>query len=111
MIIREFVDRDAIKLAAIGQFLLKRAGDTVAVKPMNVDTFINIARDNGINMTRDRLMLIANQPPLSNIIDDIQNDQIIWKGSKINNGDNTMSVDQARQTVDQMAKRAAKKGL
>jgi len=111
MIIREFVDRDAIKLAAIGQFLLKRAGDTAAIKPMNVDTFINIAQDNGINMTPDRLMMMAAQPPLSNVIDNIQNDEIIWKGSKISNDENTMTVDQARQTVDSMAKRAAKKGL
>jgi hypothetical protein len=109
MLIREFAeDPDALKLAAIGQFLLKRAQDTDAVKPMNVDAFVNIARDNGVNMTADRLQVLAVQPPLNNIIDSIQNGEIIWKGSQAPSQPGTpkMSVDQARKTVNQMAKRA-----
>ena len=108
MLIREFIDDpDALKLAAIGQFLLKRAGDTAAVKPMNVDSFIKIARDNGINMDRERLMSLSQREPLSNIITDIQGDEIIWKGSETTTpSGETMSVDQARKKVNQMAKRA-----
>jgi hypothetical protein len=109
MLIREFIeDPDALKLAAIGQFLLKRAQDTDAVKPMSVDAFINLARENGINMTADRLEVLAVQPPLKNIIDSIQNGEIVWKGSQAPTqpGAPTMSVDQARKTVNQMAKRA-----
>lgn len=106
MFIREFVDNpDALKLAAIGQFLLKRAGDTASVKPMHVDSFIKIARDNGINMDRERLMTMSSQEPLSNIIGNIEGDNIIWKGSETT-GPEQMSVDQARKTVNQMAKRA-----
>lgn len=108
MLIREFQDPDATKLAAIGQFLLKRAQDTDAVKPMSVDAFVNIARENGINMTADRFKLLASQQPLNNIIDNVQGDEIIWKGSKTPGtaGGEKMSVDQARKTVNQMAKRA-----
>lgn len=108
MLIREFIDNpDALKLAAIGQFLLKRAGDTASVKPMNVDSFVKIARDNGINMDRERLMTMAQQEPLNNIISNIQGDEIIWKGSETTTSSGeTMSVDQARKKVDQMAKRA-----
>ena len=107
MLIREFQDPDSTKLAAIGQFLLKRAQDTDAVKPMSVDTFVNLAHENGINMTPERLETLAVQPPLNNIIDSIQNGEIIWKGSQTpQSGDQKMSVDQARKTVNQMAKRA-----
>ena len=107
MLIREFQDPDTTKLAAIGQFLLKRAQDTDAVKPMSVDTFVNLAHENGINMTPERLETLAVQPPLNNIIDSIQNGEIIWKGSQTpQSGDQKMSVDHARKTVNQMAKRA-----
>ncbi len=108
MLIREFQDPDATKLAAIGQFLLKRAQDTDAVKPMSVDAFVKIARENGINMTADRFKLLASQQPLNNIIDNIQGDEIIWKGTQTPGtaGGEKMSVDQARKTVNQMAKRA-----
>ena len=96
-----------MKLAAIGQFLLKRAQDTDAVKPMSVGAFVKIARENGINMTPERLETLSVQPPLNNIIDSIQNGEIIWKGSQTPQaGDQKMSVDQARKTVNQMAKRA-----
>jgi hypothetical protein len=108
MLIREFQDPDSMKLAAIGQFLLKRAQDTDAVKPMSVDAFVKIARENGINMTADRFRLLASQQPLNNIIDNVQGDEIIWKGTKVAGapGGDKMSVDQARKTVNQMAKRA-----
>ena len=107
MLIREFQDPSVQKLAAIGQFLLKRAQDTAAVKPYNVDAFIDLARENGINMDRERLMTLSTQPPLNNIIANIQGDDIIWKGSETITPDGeTMSVDQARKKVNQMAKRA-----
>jgi len=75
---------------------------------MSVDAFVNIARDNGVNMTADRLQVLAVQPPLNNIIDSIQNGEIVWKGSQTpaQPGAPKMSVDQARKTVNQMAKRA-----
>lgn len=107
MLIREFQDPSVQKLAAIGQFLLKRAQDTAAVKPYSVDAFIDLARENGINMDRERLMTLATQPPLNGIIANIEGNDIIWKGSETITPDgDTMSVDQARKKVNQMAKRA-----
>jgi len=105
MLIREFQDPDALKLAAIGQFLLKRAQDTDAIKPMDVTAFIELARQNQINLTPERLNQLSQREPLNGVIDSIQNDQIIWKGSRVPS-DPTMRVDQARKKVDQMAKRA-----
>lgn len=107
MLIREFQDPSVQKLAAIGQFLLKRAEDTAAVKPYSVDAFLDLARENGINIDRERLLTLAVQPPLNNIIANIEGENIIWKGSENTTPDGeTMSQDQARKKVNQMAKRA-----
>lgn len=111
MLIREFEDRDSRQLAAIGQFLLKRAEDTSATKKISVNTFIQLAANNGISLTKDRLMALAQQQPLSNIIANIEGDNIVFKGEEPTTGTDTMSVDQARATVDQMAKRATQKRI
>jgi len=105
MLIREFQDPSSTKLAALGQFLLGRAQDTNAKKTVNVDTFIGLARDMGIDITPERLQTLVTQEPLSNIIANIQGDTIVFKGAE-ETVSPTMSVDTARATVNQMAKRA-----
>lgn len=105
MLIREFQDPSSLKLAALGQFLLGRAQDTAAKKTVNVATFIGLARDMGIDLTSERLQTLAAQEPLSNIIANIEGDKIVFKGAD-ETVTPTMNVDQARATVNQMAKRA-----
>ena len=105
MLIREFQDPSTTRLAALGQFLLGRAKDTAAKKTVNVTTFIGLARDMGIDITPERLQTLAAQEPLSNIIANIQGDTIVFKGAE-EMVSPEMSVDTARATVNQMAKRA-----
>jgi hypothetical protein len=106
------VNPETTKLAAIGQFLLGRNNDMAAKNKVAVDAFVRIANQNGCNITADSLRQLAGQPPLSNIISDIQGNEIIFRGP---NGDevapNTMDVNQARATVDAMAKRAGAKRI
>lgn len=117
MLIREFATdtADAQRIAALAKFLRGRAKDTDAVKPLSAGTFIELARNQGISLTVDQLKDMIQRPPLNNIIADVTGDEndgeIIFQGSDIGAGDQTMTVDQARDTVDRMAKRAAKKGL
>lgn len=101
---------DTTKLAALGQFLLGRADDTGAKKTISVDTFIGLARDMGIALTASQLRDLAGQPPLNNIIANIEGDEVIFQGSEeyVPGADDQMTVDQARKTVDTMAKRALK---
>ena len=101
---------DTTKLAALGQFLLGRAGDTGAKKTISVDSFIGLARDMGIALTAKQLRDLAGQEPLNNIIANIQGDEVIFQGSEeyVPGADDTMTTDQARATVDKMAKRALK---
>lgn len=98
---------DAEKLAALSQFLLARADDTGAQKKISVDAFLKLANNQGISLTRDQLIDMSQQPPLNNLIQNVEGEEVIFKGDET--APDTMSVDQARATVDRMAKRAASK--
>jgi hypothetical protein len=99
------------KLAALSQFLLSRTDDTNAKKTMPVSSFIDLANNMGVSLTDDQLRNLIQQPPLSEIIANIEGDSntgtITFKGA--DEVAPNMSVDQARDTVNTMAKRAASK--
>lgn len=99
------------KLAALSQFLLSRTEDTNAKKTMPVSSFIDLANNMGIGITDDQLRTLVQQPPLSELIANIEGDAdtgtITFKGAE--EVAPNMSVDQARDTVNTMAKRAASK--
>jgi hypothetical protein len=99
------------KLAALSQFLLSRTEDTNAKKTMPVSSFLDLASNMGISITDDQLRNLVQQPPLSEIIANIEGDAdtgtITFKGA--DEVAPNMSVDQARDTVNTMAKRAASK--
>jgi hypothetical protein len=99
------------KLAALSQFLLSRTKDTNAKKTMPVSSFLDLSNNMGISLTDDQLRNLVQQPPLNEIIANIEGDAetgvITFKGSE--EVAPNMSVDQARDTVNTMAKRAASK--
>ena len=102
------------KLTALGQFMLGRTKDTNAKKTMPISTFLDLANNMGVGLTFDQLQTISQQDPLCAIIADITGDndtgKIIFKGA--DEVAPNLSVDQARDTVDSMAKRALnKKGI
>lgn len=103
-------NRDLEKLTALSQFLMGRAADTDAAKTISTASFINLAQNMGISLTADQLRTYVQSPPLSNVINNVEGDddtgKIIFKGSEAVT--DTMTVDQARATVDRMAKRALK---
>jgi len=107
---------DTSKLMAVSQLLLDRAADTDANKTFDLKSFINLANSMGISLTGSQLKDQSLLPPLSNVIDNIEIDPadpesgtIYFKGSEVKTPDaKTMSVDQARDTVNKMAKRANK---
>jgi hypothetical protein len=111
MILLEFDSSpvDYSKLVALSQFLLGRAQDTDAQKKISVQSFINLAHSLGISITEDQLINLVQKPPLNGVIQNVANGEVVFKGGE--QVADTMTVDQAQQTVDSMAKRAAKKGL
>jgi hypothetical protein len=107
---------DAERIAAMSQFLVGRAQDTGARRTISTETFINLARAQGISLTAEQLKDMIQRPPLNNIIADVTGDdnnsgEIVFRGADVGAGKDTMTVDQAQATVDNMAKRAAKKGI
>ena len=111
MLIREVTDVNQQKLIALGEFLIGRAGDTGAQKKISIDAFVNMAQSMGINISAEnnaqQLRDLASREPLKNTIVNITNDEIIFTGAgtETPTGD-TMSVQQAQDTVEKMAKRA-----
>ena len=105
------------KLAAISKFFTNRSEDVNAPKAISAATFLQVAQSQGIALTMDQLKDLSQQEPLNKIIADVQGDnqtgKVVFKGSDSTTGSDqiepdTMSVDQARATVQKMAKRASK---
>lgn len=115
MRIVEFDDQSstAPKLVALSQFLLARADDTNAKKSISTQTFLKLAQNQGISLTTDQLKDLVQRPPLNNLIQDVRGDdasgEVVFKGDE--QVTDTMTVDQARQTVDSMAKNATKRAI
>jgi hypothetical protein len=98
------------KLAALSQFLVSRAQDTDAEKKISIAAFLELANNMGISINDSQLRNLIQQPPLSELISDVTDSEVVFKGA-VEDAPN-MTVDQARDTVDTMAKRALnKKGL
>lgn len=93
------------KLAALAQFLLGRAKDTNAQKEISVQAFTKLAHNMGISLTPDRLIDLAGQPPLSNVIQNIEGDRVVFKGNEA--PPETMDTGEAEKIVAKMAKRAS----
>jgi hypothetical protein len=112
MRLNEFVgsqNQDA-RLAALAEFLVGRADDSGSSKKISTTAFINLARNMGISLNDTQLRDLSQKPPLNNIISNVTDTEIIFSGSEdeVTSG---MSVDQARATVDSMAKSATKKRM
>lgn len=111
MLIREVTDVNQEKLVALGEFLTGRADDTGAKKAVSIDAFVNMAQSLGINISADnnakQLRDLAEKPPLNNIIVNVTDDEVIFSGAgpETPSGD-TMTVQQAQDTVEKMAKNA-----
>jgi hypothetical protein len=115
MMINELAtDPNAARLLALSQFLIGRAADTDAAMSISTGSFLNLASNMGISLTVDQLKDLSQQLPLKNVIANVEGDavtgKVLFKGSD-DEGSAQMSVDQARNTVDSMAKRAAQQGL
>jgi hypothetical protein len=101
------IDRNlvnAAELTALSQFLLSRADDTAAKNVISVGAFVKLAADMGISITADQLTQLSQREPLSNVITSVNNGEIVFKVDEYPS--EIMTVDQARDTVDRMAKRA-----
>jgi hypothetical protein len=111
MLIREFAGDDPlrVKLTSITRQMMARRRDTNATEPMSVRSFLNLLSDNDINVTKDDLFDMIKRAPLKNIIDNIQGDNLVFKGEHGRDNKADVESDREEKTLDRMAKRAATK--
>mgnify|MGYP003336774883 CR=1 FL=1 len=97
---------DPNQLVGLVQFLAGRAEDTNARKQISQSAFIDLAHSLGIMITPATLGEFIAQPPLNGVLEplDPNSGMITFKGADI--GPAKMSVPQAQQVVNKMAKSA-----
>ncbi len=98
---------DSDRLLGLAKFLASRAEDTNAQKQISKAAFISAARSLGIMLTPDTIDDVIAKPPLNGIFEPAnteQPDSLFYKGADI--GAAKMSVPQAQQVVNKMAKSA-----
>ena len=78
----EFAEDDPlrVKLAVITKQLQDRA--IKSDRPMDTNEFLKFLRDNGISLEMSDLFDVVKKEPLSNIIQNVNKDQVIFKGQK-----------------------------
>jgi hypothetical protein len=99
------------RIAAIAQLLIDKTDGQNTASKLNTEAFINIINKMGMPMTVDVLMDMVETGDLKNIISDVNQDEVMFKGKGDVDVNAAMTVDKARDTVDKMAKRQAKKGI
>lgn len=93
-----------IKLVAVASQL--KADYEQSQTPLSTDQLLQIFKKNGISLDKTDLFDIVKKDPLKNIIDNVNGQEVVFKGEEPMPG-TTQSPDQAQATVNQMAKRAA----
>ena len=97
------VDGQAIELAALVQYLASKSEEFKTKPQIKTDTFIDMAKNLGIQISFSNLKTYAQRSPLKNMITDLNQDIIAFGDTDPNV---KMPVDKARDTVKKMAKRS-----
>jgi len=108
MRIREFTERSdnpsAQQLTALAEYLHGRTDDTNSSKSVPIKVFLSMAHNMGVNITDNQLRTLAGEDPLKNIIVNVTDEEIILSGAGSDEAEaDTMTVDQAQDTVAGMA--------
>jgi hypothetical protein len=115
MLIREFAmdsgNKDAETLAAVSTLLAGRAEDETARKQMSINAFIELARQQGINVTQQNLSELISKEPLKNILEPLEPNSNVVRFKGNTETTTGMTVDQAQDVVDRNAKAAMKRGM
>jgi hypothetical protein len=108
MKIKELYESEEEKLTALSQFLIGRADDEDSASTLSVDAFVAIADRMGMSLDYDSLSDMVERGALSNVVKDMDKEKLTFSSEK-EITDKGMSVDKARNTVNNMAKRAMNK--
>lgn len=104
----EFADTDPlrVKLASVVSQLKSRIDDTNTTEPMTTDAFIELLDRNEVQVEKSDLYDMVKKEPLKNVIQNINGNEVIFKGQVSNADMNTK--DENEKTREKMAKAAIK---
>tara|TARA_R100001163_G_C5062130_1_gene199122 strand:- start:2365 stop:2712 length:348 start_codon:yes stop_codon:yes gene_type:complete len=108
MRILEFTSRSdkpsAQQLTALSEYLLGRADDEDTNHMVPIDVFLSMAHNMGVNITDEQLRNLSMQDPLKNVIVNVTDTDLVLKGAgEDDQAADTMTPDQAQDTVAGMA--------
>lgn len=75
----EFADDDPLRVKLAGVASQLKADTS---EPMPLDQFLEILRSNGISIDEDDVFDIIKKEPLVNIVQDIEDKQVVFKGQQ-----------------------------
>lgn len=96
------------KLSAVVNQIAGRVIDTGSKTPMSLTSMINILSKMGINVSEQQFRDMVANPPLNNIIANVEGDNITFIGQRKDTS-STIKPDQTTATLEKMAKRASDK--
>lgn len=107
----EFQNGDPLRIATTAALAQIKSDieDSAFKGKFTVKALLNKLRNNGVNINHDQLLDLVNEEPWSNLISNIQGDQVIFKGEFEETDDEGEPYDDSEEIVSNMAKRAAKK--
>ena len=105
----EFADSNPlrVKLAAVVSQLKSRIEDTNTTEPMTTDAFLELLANNGIQLEKSDLYDMVKKDPLSNLIQNINGHEVIFKG-QTSNEEGDLDPGENEKTREKMAKAAMK---
>ena len=107
MFVKEVVGSVIQELSALVQYIISRSEYLKTRSTISTQSFIKMASDMGINIDVSGLQNIAQKPPLSGMIKNVDPNTISFD---YDDASTLMPVDKAQDVVKGMAKRAMKKG-
>jgi len=100
----EFSDADPlrVKLVAVANQL------ATSTEPMSTDEFLTVLNKNGISLDKADLFDIVKKDPLVNIISDVNDNQVTFKGQEDDTEGQEQSPDENEKIRQQMASKQVK---
>lgn len=111
MLLHEFeVDnRDMILLTGVISQILNRIEDTGFDRKYSLKSMLNTLSERGLDIDREQFISMIKKQPLSNLISNVKGDTVVFKGEESDEDDEAMAPDDTTDTLEKMAKKAAKK--
>lgn len=105
----EFADNDPlrVKLVSVLSYLTSRIDDTNTKEPMTTDALLALLAQNDIDIDKSDLYDMVKKEPLSNVIQNINGNEVIFKG-QTSNDMSELDPGENAKTREKMAKAAIK---